>query len=64
MPFASFTTAVKVVVDPDTTVAGEGDRVTVATGAGLTVTVAVPDLPSLVAVMVAVPGAIPETVPL
>jgi len=38
--------------------------VTVATGAGVTVTVAVPDFPSLVALMVAVPGATPLTRPL
>jgi hypothetical protein len=44
-------------------VAGFGATVTVATGAGVTVTVDVPDLPSLVAVIVAVPGATPVTTP-
>jgi hypothetical protein len=58
---ASFTVAVNVVVDPDATLLVAGDTVIVATGARLTVTVAVPDLPSLVAVMVAVPGATPVT---
>ena len=40
-----------------------GVIVTVATGGGLTVRVAVPDLPSLVAVIVAVPGATPVATP-
>jgi hypothetical protein len=44
-------------------VAGFGATVTVATGAGVTVTVDVPDLPSLVAVIVAEPGATPVTTP-
>ena len=63
VPLASFTVAVNVVVDPDATLLVAGDTVIVATGARLTVTVAVPDLPSLVAVMVAVPGATPVTTP-
>ena len=42
---------------------GEGDSVTVATGASATVIVAVPVLPPAVAVIVAVPGAIPVTRP-
>jgi hypothetical protein len=39
------------------------DTLTVATGAWVTVTVALPDFPSLVAVMLAVPTAIPATTP-
>jgi len=65
LPFASFVVAVKVVVCPTMTLAVDGATVTVATGAGAgdTVTVAVPDLPSLVAVIVAVPVATPVTTP-
>ena len=44
--------------------AAYGVTVTVATGIGLTVTWVVPNFPSLVAVMVAVPGATPVTTPL
>jgi hypothetical protein len=41
-----------------------GTTATLATGIGVTVTVAVPDLPSLTAVIVDVPGATPVTRPL
>jgi hypothetical protein len=63
-PFPSRAVAVSVVVWPTVTVAVDGCTTTVATGARLTVTVALPDLPSLVAVMVAVPAATPVTTPL
>jgi hypothetical protein len=63
-PFASFTTAVSVVVDPEAMLVDAGVTVTVPTGTRLTVTVADPDCPSLVAVIVAVPGATPVTTPL
>jgi MinD-like ATPase involved in chromosome partitioning or flagellar assembly len=42
---------------------GDGATVTVDTGAGVTVTVDVPVLPSLVAVIVVVPGRRPVTTP-
>jgi hypothetical protein len=41
----------------------ESETVTVATGASVTVMLALPVLPSLVAVMLAVPTAIPVTTP-
>ena len=63
VPFASFVVAVSAVVARTKTVAVAGATVTVATGGSVTVTVAVPDLPSLVAVMVTVPGATPLTTP-
>jgi len=62
-PSASFIVAVNVVVCPTMTVAAVWLRVTVATGAGETPTVAVPLCPSLVAVIVALPGVTPVTVP-
>jgi len=52
-----------VVVDPDATLAVDGSTVTLPTGTSVTVMVAVPDLPSLVAVIVAVPGSTPVTTP-
>jgi len=63
VPFTSLTTTVRV-VDPRTRIVADGgDTVTVPTGATVTVTVADPDFPSLVAVIVAVPGATPVTTP-
>jgi len=64
LPFASFNVAERVVVAPTPTFADSGATVTVATGGGKTVTVAVPVFPSLVAVIVAVPAATPVTTPL
>lgn len=55
LPFASFTCAVSVVVCVVKTLAVAGDTVTLPTGRLVTVTVELPDFPSLVAVMVAVP---------
>ena len=68
-PFWSFTVACREVVLPATTEADAGETVTVVTtgaGGGVLVTViaAVPDLPELVAVMVAEPAATPLTTPL
>jgi hypothetical protein len=66
VPFASFVTAVSVVLCPTFTVVVGGVTVTVATGVSgtdVTVTAAVPLLPSLVAVIVAVPTATPVTTP-
>jgi hypothetical protein len=62
-PSASFIVAVNVVVWPTTTTAVAGVTVTVATGAISTLTVAVPVTPSLVAVIVTLPGVTPVTVP-
>src|SRR5215510_3779841 len=65
-PPASFVVAVSWIVDPTATDALAGLTVTVATGGGadaVTVIVAVPLLPSLVAVIVAVPAATPVTSP-
>ena len=63
VPFASFTVAVSGVVDPATRLFVAGATVTLPTGTGVTVTVALPDFVSLVAVTVAVPGATPVTTP-
>jgi hypothetical protein len=63
-PFASRRVAWSCTVFPTSTVAEEGDRVTVATGGGVTVTDDVPLFPSLVAVMVADPAATAVTKPL
>ena len=65
VPFASFVVAVNctVAVWPAVSVAVDGETVTVATGGGLTVIAAVPVLPSLVAVIVAVPWATAVTTP-
>jgi hypothetical protein len=63
VPFASFTVAVNVAVEPLATLAVGGATVTVPTGMSVTVTVPDPDTPSLVAVMVAVPGISPKTEP-
>jgi hypothetical protein len=64
LPFASFVVALNVTVPATTMVAVGGLTVTVATGASVTVTVVDPVLPSLVAVIVAVPGLTPVTTPL
>jgi len=68
LPCASLTVAVRATVEPAATEAEVGAMVTVVTtggggGAAVTVTVAVPDLPETLAVIVAVPAAIPETTP-
>jgi hypothetical protein len=62
-PTASLRVAVSVWVAPTPTLAADGATVTLATGTIVTVIVALPDLPSLVAVAVAVPAAIPVTTP-
>jgi hypothetical protein len=62
-PFASFTVTVKAVVCPAVTLAVAGVTATLPTGTGVTVTVAVALTFSLVAVIVAVPGAMPFTTP-
>src|SRR5437660_6849480 len=64
LPFASLGVAVSCTVAPCCTLAGDGLTVTEATGCALTVMLAVPLCPSLVAVMVAVPAATPVTRPL
>jgi hypothetical protein len=63
LPSESFTVAVNVAVFEMRMVADAGAMVTVPTGTCVTVTVVVPDFPSLVAVMVTVPGATPLTTP-
>lgn len=63
-PSASRAIAESVVVAPTLTVAVAGVTVTVATGFGVMVTVAVPVFPSLEAVIVAEPAATPVTTPL
>src|ERR1041385_1059142 len=63
-PLASFGVAVSCIVPPTSTDAVAGLTLTDATGTLLTVMLAVPLCPSLVAVMVAEPGATPVTTPL
>src|SRR5712692_3251558 len=63
-PFASFGVAASCTVCPTMILAVAGLTVTEATGTPFTVTVAVPLLPSLVAVIDAEPGATPDTSPL
>src|SRR6266567_2979715 len=63
LPFASFVVAVSCIVWPTPTLADAGLTVTDATGTFVTVIAAVPLLPSLVAVIVADPGAMPVTLP-
>jgi len=63
VPFTSFTVAVSVVFVPDTMLIDAGATLTLPTGGTRTVRVDDPDLPSLVAVMVAVPGVTPVTTP-
>jgi hypothetical protein len=62
-PFASFTVAESVVVVPTTRLFEAGTTATLPTGTGVTVTVALADLVSLVAVIDALPGATPVTTP-
>jgi len=62
-PPASFVVAVSVKVCPTVSGPPGGATVTVATGAAVTVNVAVPDFVSLVAVTVAVPALTPVTTP-
>ena len=67
MPFWSFTVACSVTVELTTTDADAGRTLTVVTtgtGGAVTVMAEVPDLPELVAVMVADPAATPVTTPL
>src|ERR1700719_4569119 len=64
MPFASFGIAINCTVCPTTKLAVAGVSVTEATGTAVTVMADVPFCPSLVAVIVAVPGATPVTRPL
>src|SRR6266480_1502175 len=64
LPFASLVVAVSCTVCAGWTAAAVGDTVTVATGAAVTVTAAVPLCPSLVAVIVAEPAPAPVTRPL
>ena len=64
LPAESFVTAVSCNVDPTFTLARAGVTVTDATGTTVTVIAAVPLLPSLVAVIVAVPTATADTRPL
>src|SRR5207245_11137746 len=64
VPLASLRVTVSCTVPPTGRVAGAGLTTTVATGTSVTVTVALPVRPSLVAVIVAVPAATPFTSPL
>jgi hypothetical protein len=63
VPFRSFTVTVSVVVDPARMFAVAGETVTLPTGAGVTVTIVDPGTPSLIAVIVALPGATAVTTP-
>src|SRR3989441_6136238 len=63
-PLASLGVAVSCTVCPTVTLADAGLTATDATGTLVTVTVAVPPLPSLVAVIIADPAATPVTTPL
>jgi hypothetical protein len=62
-PLASFNTAVACVVCPTTRLLEPNETVTVATGASITVTLAWPVTPSLVATMFALPAPIAVTYP-
>jgi hypothetical protein len=64
LPAESFGVAVSCAVCPIRIEAVEGESATEATGTGVTVTAALPALPSLVAVIVAVPTTLPVTSPL
>jgi hypothetical protein len=64
VPFTSFTTTLRPTVVVAGTVVEGGDTVTLPTGIAVTVMEAVPDLPSLVAVIVAFPAPTAVTVPL
>jgi hypothetical protein len=63
LPPASNAVAIRVVVPPSTTVAGEGVSVIEEIGTAVTFTVAVPLTPSVVAVIVAEPDETPVTTP-
>jgi hypothetical protein len=63
IPRMSFTVATRGVVCPTATELVAGDKLTLPTGEGATVNAAVPLLPSLVAVMVLVPGDTAVTAP-
>ncbi|HWG35123.1 MAG TPA: hypothetical protein VN650_13210 [Gemmatimonadaceae bacterium] len=63
LPLASRAVAVAVVVPPTLKLVAPNATETLATGTTLTVIVALPVLPSLVAVIVAVPAATPPTTP-
>jgi hypothetical protein len=63
LPNASFVVAVICDAAPTTVLNGDGVTETVATGSKITVTVDDPTFPSLVAVMVVVPGTSPRTTP-
>jgi hypothetical protein len=63
VPFTSFTVALSDPVVVAGTEIVDGETVTLPTGIVVTVIEAVPDLPSLVAVIVAVPPPTPDTVP-
>ena len=62
-PSASFMVAVNCVVPRINALEGDGATVTVETGTSVTVTAEVPVFPSLVAVIVVVPGRSPVTSP-
>jgi len=64
VPFTSFTTTLRPAVVVAGTLIDGGDTATLPTGIVVTVTEAVPDLPSLVAVIVAIPEPTPVTTPL
>jgi len=63
LPEASFGSAVNTWVPPTITGVDGADRVTLATGAGLTVSVALPVFPSLIAMICTDPGATAVTLP-
>ncbi len=63
VPPASLSVATSATVFPTTTLGAAGDTTTLATGAGVTATVAVPDTPSHVAVIVTLAGVTPVTSP-
>ena len=62
-PSASFVVADNCVVAPINALDGDGATVTVERGTSVTVTLEVPVFPSLVAVIVVVPGVSPVTIP-
>ena len=63
MPFASFVVAVNCCVEPTDMLEARGFTATDATGTGVTVSVALPVLASLVAMMLAVPAEMAVTNP-
>jgi len=64
LPFASLVIAASLVVRRSTTDGFDGEIVTVATGIGITVMLVLPVCPSLVPIMLTVPGATAVTTPL